>query len=312
MDRQWFRPAVAAVLGLHVVGVVPAGAAAMPPPTPNRAYWVDDSTLRYEGGIGKTNDVTFTDYNRVPGLTRWMIDDVSAIVPGLGCVNVTGDNTRVICTEQEDSISWLTVSLGMGDDTLVFDAFFDTYTRIYGGTGDDTITVADGADPYVEVYGEDGADVITRSGGDAFLRIDGGPGPDQLCAPGGYLTYANHPAGVVVSVGGGPAGDDGMPDEGDTVCAGFAGVTGSAYADGLVAGSGKINLTGNGGADVLVGGAGDDTLFGGGGDDLLYGLGGDDWLVGETGTDTLNGGAGPDDRCDADGVDTLTGCEDVY
>ncbi|MDG4825703.1 hypothetical protein O7635_27980 [Asanoa sp. WMMD1127] len=306
------RRVCAAALGALLAIVVPTAATAAPQPTPNQAYWLDDNVLRYEGGIGKTNAVTVTNYGRLPGVTQWLIDDSSPIVAGAGCATVTGDNTKVVCTEQDDTISWFGVYLGAGDDTIVFDAFFDTYTRIRGGPGDDTITIADDADPYVEAYGGDGDDVITRTAGDSFVRIDGGAGADDLCAVGGYVSYADHPAGVFVSVGGGPAGDDGMPGEGDTVCGGIAGLTGSAHDDGLVAGAGQVSLTGNAGADVLIGGPADDTLFGYGGDDLLFGYGGADWLVGDAGTDTLNGGAGAGDRCDFDGVDTVTGCEDLY
>ncbi|GIF52184.1 hemolysin type calcium-binding protein [Asanoa ferruginea] len=305
------RIAVAAGLGLLITAVVPAAAAAAPPPSPNKAYWADDNHLRYEGGIGKTNNLTITNYGRLPGVTKWLFDDVSQIVPGVGCVNVTGDNTKAICTEQDNTISWFAVYLGMGNDTLVFDAFFDTYTRIYGGTGGDTITVGDSADPYVEVYGEDGDDMITRTAGDSYLRISGGPGADELCGTDAYVTYDDHPAAVFVSLGG-PAGDDGMPGEGDTVCGTVAGVSGTGFADGLVAGSGPADLSGKAGADVLVGGASSDTLFGGEGNDLIFGYAGDDWLVGEGGADTLNGGTGADDRCDYDALDTISACEDAY
>ncbi len=302
--EQWTRRAVAGVLGALVSVAAPGAAVAQPPPSPNEAYWEDGNLLRYVGGISKDNQAVITNYGRL----SFLIDDVSRIVPGTGCVNVSADNTKAICTMPEDTISWFSVSLGMGADQLQFDASFDTYVYIKGGTGNDTITIGSTAGSYIDVDGEAGDDVLERPTGTSFVRLDGGEGADVMCAA-GYVTYEHHTQGVFVSIGG-SAGSDGAPGEGDTVCSSVLGVTGTDYPDTLVAGSGKSNLTGDGGDDYLLGGPQRDSLFGDAGNDLMIGAGGDDWLYGSTGTDTLYAGAGID-QCDDDGVDALYDCETV-
>jgi hypothetical protein len=119
------------LLGALVLVAAPGTAAAQPPPSPNEAYWEDSNELRYVGGISKNNQAVITNYGRL----SFLIDDVSRIVPGTGCVNVSGDNTKAICTKPEDTVSWFSVSLGMGTDQLQFDASFNTYVYIKGGTG---------------------------------------------------------------------------------------------------------------------------------------------------------------------------------
>lgn len=303
--------ALVGLVGLLAVGLAPAPAAAAPPPSPNQAYWSDDSHLHYVGGISKANNVVISDHpTRLNGLRRFLIDDVGTIVPGLGCVNVAGDNTKVVCTEQEDSISWFTVSLGMLDDTLLYTANFDTYVDVSGGTGDDTLTFGADAGAYVDVTGDAGTDVITRAAGTSYLRIDGGTGADTMCATGAWISYENHPAGVFVTVGG-PVGDDGTPGEGDTVCADSRNVIGTDFADGLVGGAAGVRFYGQGGGDVLVGTAGEDIVSGGTGTDTIYGYAADDWLAGGAGADKVYAGTGVD-RCELDGGDTLSSCEDIY
>ncbi|GAA4712478.1 calcium-binding protein [Phytohabitans rumicis] len=303
---QWTRLALAGSLGTLVGLVVPAAAGAQPEPTPNQAYWEDDSHLRYYGGIGKNNDVVITNYGSP---SAYLIDDVSRIVPGYGCVNVSGDNTKAICTKPESGIAWFGVQLGGGTDQLDYNASFDTYAYIYGGTGNDTIEIGSGAGPYLDVDLGPGNDSLQRPVGTAYLRVDGGTGADTMCA-GAWVFYDQHTEGVYVTIGG-AAGGDGAPDEGDTVCASVWGVTGTAYADTLIAGSAKTSLTGGGGADLLIGGPLNDSLWGYGGNDLLYGLGGNDLLHGSEGTDSLYGGTGTD-QCATDGADALHDCEEIY
>ena len=299
---SWTRVFVAASLGLLTAAVVPAAAGAAPPPSPNQAYWEDDSHLRYQGGIGKTNQAVINYW----GHYSYLIDDVSAIVPGYGCVNVSGDNTKAICSKPEVGISWFAVNLSNGDDTLQFDAPFDTYVSISGGTGNDTITIGANAGPYIAVKGDSGDDTLQRPVGDDYLRLEGGEGDDVMCGA-AWVTYESHQQGVYVTIGG-AAGGDGAPNEDDTVCASVLGVTGTAYADVLVAGSAKSSLTGDGGDDILVGGPLRDQLYGYGDDDMLIGNAGNDMLYGGTGTDVVYAGAGTDE-CWPDGVDTLQECE---
>jgi Ca2+-binding RTX toxin-like protein len=302
---RWTRFAVAGSLGVLVAAVVPAAAGAQPPPSPNQAYWVDGDNLRYQGGISKTNQAVITNY----GTLSYLIDDVTAIVPGAGCVNVRADNTKAICTKPEPGIATFAVNLGMGHDTLEYNASFDTYVFISGGTGNDAITIGSAAGHYVDVDGDSGDDTLQRPVGTAFLRLDGGEGDDTMCGA-AWVTYEQHTQGVHVTVGG-PAGGDGADNEADTVCAAVLGVTGTAYADILVAGSAKSALTGEGGDDLLVGGPQNDFLYDYLGNDTLVGNAGDDRLNGGAGSDALYAGTGTDE-CWYDGTDALHDCETLH
>jgi len=299
----------AALLGLVLTAVVPATAAAAPLPSPAQAYWESDDELVYSGGWGKTNQVTITNY----GSASFLIDDVTRIVPGAGCVSVVGDDTRAICTDTDPSLGWLAVYLNDGNDTLDYQASFNSYANLHGGSGDDTILIETGAGAYVAVTGDAGADTLMRTGGNAYVVVEGGTGADTMCGTDVYVTYKSHTQGVTASIGGAVYGD-GAPGEGDTVCPSVRSITGTPYADTLsVAGStGPTSLSGGAGNDTLTGNAVRDSLWGGPGNDVLTGNGGDDHLVGEDGVDTLNGGAGTADECRADGVDTLYFCEDVF
>lgn len=298
------RRVAAALSGLLLMIVAPVVAGAAPPPSPNQAYWSDDSHLVYSGGIGKTNQVVVSNYSS----TAFVIDDVSQIVAGFGCQNFPGDNTKVMCAYQGDSISWFTINLGMGDDTLSFGANFNTYVYIHGGSGNDTITISSLAGSYLDVKGEQGDDTVQRSSGTSYLRLYGGEGADSLCGNDAYVFYDDHTAPVIVSIGG-TAGGDGSSGEGDTVCATVRGITGTDFADTLVSGNARSTLSGGGGNDLLVGGSAEDQLFGDAGTDTLHGLAGNDRLWGGAGTDTLWAGSGSD-QC-SDPADNLNDCETV-
>jgi hypothetical protein len=99
-------------------------------------------------------------------------------------------------------------------------------------------------------------------------------------------------------------------------------ITGTSFADTVIAGNGNDTVTGgpgidyiegNAGNDTLTGSAGDDTLLAGSGNDTLSGGVGNDTLLAQPadlGADTLNGDA-DSDTCSAVTAegDTLTGCE---
>ena len=80
---------------------------------------------------------------------------------------------------------------------------------------------------------------------------------------------------------------------GDLV-AGFAGFTGSAGDDTIIAGDSGISLLASSGNDSLLGGAADDQMAGGTGNDTLAGADGDDVAFGGFGADSLAGGSGND------------------
>ena len=227
-------------------------------------------------------------------------------------------------------------------ETVIGTALSDTITghgTLSGGDGDDILTSTAGS----YLNGGAGNDTLhdTTGGG----TLDGGAGDDLLEGSGlqsetTIASYQDATSAVTVSLllsgpqDTGGAGTDTLTD--------LQGVTGSAYADTLTAGTSGSELTGDAGNDVLIGGPGNDAFVGGAGlDTVSYqsatagvtvdlsstsqqntgGAGSDfisgvEKLIGTTYNDiltaaatgsTLNGGAGDDILNGGAGADALNG-----
>jgi Ca2+-binding RTX toxin-like protein len=154
-------------------------------------------------------------------------------------------------------------------DTLVGDNSGDV---LNGGAGDDHLTGGSGSD-----FLNGGAGNDTLTGGAGSDQLDGGAGADHLDGTGGssYASYADATAGVLVNLLN-PAANTG--DAAGDSYVNIHRITGSNFADSLIA---------DNSGDWLVGGAGNDTLVGGTGHDLLVGQGGNDILTGGLGADSF-------------------------
>ena len=108
--------------------------------------------------------------------------------------------------------------------------------------------------------------------------------------------YAAAAAGIVVTLHGSTASDDG--DGGSDLLFNIENVIGSGHAD-VIYGSSLDN--------VITAGDGDDTVNSRQGNDTVYGGGGDDYIAGHDGDDTLYGGDGDDDLRGNAGTDTYYG-----
>ncbi|BAT57994.1 bifunctional hemolysin/adenylate cyclase precursor [Variibacter gotjawalensis] len=195
------------------------------------------------------------------------------------------------------------------DDVIIYPLGFtvegtEQNDVLYGGAGNDTIRGNSGND---RLFGGAGDDVLDGGAGNDFFV--GGQGADTFLGGSGFdtVTYGSASTGVIVDMvrgqglGGEAAGDTYNNIER---------ITGSDFADVVIAhgidmtldgGRGNDFLTGSDyGSDILIGGAGDDTLkggFGGGaGGHSGGGFGGgrypqpgvDQFVVGlDTGTDLI-------------------------
>ncbi len=154
-----------------------------------------------------------------------------------------------------------------GNDTLYGE---DSFDDLWGGAGNDKLYGGNGND---RLYGEAGADLL-----------DGGADVDTA-------SYFASLGGLTVDLAN-PAKSTGDA-KGDTYIS-IEIISGSAYDDTLIAGSGQIDLRGSFGNDKVFGALGADKLFGDDGDDRLDGGAGNDKLDGGAGNDILIGGAGED------------------
>ncbi|WP_305785874.1 calcium-binding protein [Symbioplanes lichenis] len=245
----WMMRAGALVLASAGAGAVLAGPAEAAPATGVAGAYESNGIFWYRATLAKAHKVVITRSGNT--IT---FDDVTPIKAGQNCKAVKGDKTRVRCTLTK--VSWVSVSLGNKNDTLVNktavtsgvygQAGNDTLTggsggdTFYGGAGNDTLAGGTGGD---HLYGEAGND--TLRGGSAYDYLAGGPGADKIY------------------------GGDG----GDTV----------------LGGSGNDLLYGENGNDQLWGESGSDKVYGGAGDDNL-----DERLVANS-ADLLDGGAGSHD-----------------
>ncbi len=197
---------------------------------------------------------------------------------------------------------------GSGDDLIIANMVAN---RIDGGGGNDTASwqaATSGVTVNLQngqTGGQAAGDVLvsienlrgssfsdTLTGNGAANVINGGGGRDVLSGGGGVdtLSYAGLGGGVTVDLGSGRTGGAAAGDR----ISGFENVTGTDYADVLIAGAGVNVVDGGRGDDRLEGGSGDDTLLGGAGADQLFGGSGADILNGGAGADILNGGSGSD------------------
>jgi len=298
------RALAAAVLSVTLAAVIATPAAAAPGPSPNEVYW-DGSYLRYHGGQGFANTLVVTGE-----ATAIRFKDTSRIKPGAGCATIGGDVTAALCQRLVPGPQMvIDLSMSNGDDTVTTagTGHLGQALYVHGGTGDDVITLTMANDEVTYVYGDEADDTLDRSGGWGGGYATGGPGADAICGNNTHVSYASSPQAVRASIGGAP-GDDGMPGEGDTICAAVVAVTGSEYADMLVAGQQGAALRGLGGDDALFGGPGNDTLHGLHGNDAILGGGGDDTIFGLQDVDAVNGGPGTD-ACYPDPLDALVACE---
>lgn len=164
------------------------------------------------------------------------------------------------------------------------------HSLIYAGNGDDTI-ISTGFNAYARIYGESGNDNIRV----AFSNnVDAGEGDDTI-----HLDYGEAYGGDgndQITIHRGTA-DGGNGD--DTIIVADTPTTNHTpyyrYHE--------MTLMGGNGNDILEGNFGDDHLDGGEGDDRLSGGEGNDRLEGGIGADTLIGGNG-DDTYIADTSDT--------
>jgi Ca2+-binding RTX toxin-like protein len=185
--------------------------------------------------------------------------------------NVTGSAYNDILTGDAGSNS---LDGGAGDDTLVGGAGADV---LNGGDGSDTADYS-GSSAAVNVNLFTGIATGGDAQGDTLISIENviGSAFDNVIAgnaianiiSGGAgvdtLDYANSTAGVNVNLSTNVA--SGGFAQGDTI-SGFENVTGSAFNDVLIGGTGTNTLLGGVGDDRLVGGAGADVLNGGDGSD---------------------------------------------
>ena len=169
-------------------------------------------------------------------------------------------------TATGDTVSYASASGGV---TVNFGAAINQAT---GAAGTDQLS------QFENILGSAFADTLT---GDGLANIiEGGAGNDVLTGGGGVDTVAYTTAGSSVNVNISGAA---VTLNGFTYAANQA--TGGADTDTL---SGFTNITGSAFNDVLIGGTGNNTLDGGAGNDLLVGGAGGDVLIGGAGNDTVS------------------------
>jgi Ca2+-binding RTX toxin-like protein len=202
------------------------------------------------------------------------------------------------------------LSGGAGDDKLNGGARED---RLIGGDGNDKLVGGAGTD---WLSGGSGNDIL--EGGTNTDLMAGGAGDDTLIAngpddlmKGGTGNDSYHvprhnratPPRIVEEVGAGI----------DTVYAAYDYALPAGQEIEVLqadAGTAGLKLTGNAFDNTVVGGTGDDKLSGSTGDDQLNGGMGNDKLSGSKGSDTLNGDAGNDILSGGVGSNVLTGGSD--
>ncbi len=262
-------------------------AAAEPNPTPNYV-WVSGTTLIYEAGLSRANNVVLTQVADF----QVTVSDTGPITAGAGCVS--GATTREAPCTVVTGFAWgIDVYLGTKDDTLTFAGgkFNDTHVYVDAGAGNDTVAFGEYSSKFVgRVDGGLGNDTLTGPATTAELQLDGQEGADVLCGgKGSTAYYADRVAPVTVTLNG--IANDGEAGEGDRVCSTIHRVKGGS------------------GNDKIYGSTGENWLYGMGGNDELYGGSGDDYLVGGSGSNLLDGGLGYEDRCVGSRLDTIINCE---
>lgn len=191
-----------------------------------------------------------------------------------------------------------TLEGGAGNDTLVLTrgghaAGGEGNDRLTAGTGIGALSGGEGSDTLTgtedsQLYGDGGDDLLVLVPG--VTIADGGEGTDRAqvnllaASLGAQLELFDDGSGFL-SLDFAWTDLDGI----ETLD-----VTGSSFADTLLAGVGDDILRGGIGNDSLAGGDGNDSLDGGTGNDTLLGGAGADTLFGGSNRDVLTGGAGQD------------------
>ena len=223
-----------------------------------------------------------------------VVTDTMQLAAGPGC---TQDGLRAVrCPES--AVDALDFDLGAGDDTATLSPTLpakvlgglgnDTVhagsaaDNIDGGSHDDTLNGNGGSDTVVGGYGNDtlsgGAGVNTLKGGAHDDKFVSAPGAKDDLAGGDNLdsvSYANRTSSVTVRPDG--VANDGEAGEADNVRSDVEWVSGSPYADTLIAATpasatayhGPRRLEGNGGDDYLQPSTVPDIIFGGAGFDRV-------------------------------------------
>jgi Ca2+-binding RTX toxin-like protein len=159
----------------------------------------------------------------------------------------------------------ITISSGLGNDSISIIGGAVVSINLNGGEGNDTITGGDGNDI---IDGGAGNDSVT--GGTGNDRLDGGLGSDALDGGSGTdtVSYASANAGVTANLQMSLGVDDGGFYDAYTS---IENVIGSDHADVIVGLAGFANsLEGGDGNDTFVG-EGIDTVIGGNGFDTFFG-----------------------------------------
>jgi len=212
--------------------------------------FLNGTVVHYEAS-NENNVVTITHVG-----TNIIIDDVRAMIPGLGCWTI--DSTKVACAD--GGVTVVRVDANRGDDRV--NSGMDLPVSLWGGDGDDALS------------GGDGDDILRGEWGSDTLR--GGDGRDGVSYYGRTIDVRADLDGIR---------DDGYVGENDLI--------GTDVED-LYGGEGDDFLKGSNLPNYLYGNGGNDEIWGAGGDDEIHGADGDDWLEGNDGEDEIHGGDGND------------------
>ncbi|MCA0257005.1 MAG: cadherin domain-containing protein, partial [Proteobacteria bacterium] len=226
-------------------------------------YADDDILIDIENVTGSANDDSLTGDNSANILTGGAGNDTLA---GRGGADNLIGGAGLDTADYSASASGVVVNLAQGIGSGG-DAQGDTLSEIENITGSGFADTLTGNTDANVLRGGAGDDVLAGLGGADTL--DGGAGTNtadySASSEGVYVNLSNvirDPNGVSVGAYSGLSGDA----EGDTYV-NIQNITGSAYADYLVAATGGSTLMGGGGNDSLFSGAGSDALNGGTGSD---------------------------------------------
>lgn len=255
-------------------------------------------------------------------------DDIVIAAPGRSVVD-GGDGFDTVSFGNADN--GVKVNLGTTDYQKINSTIklsLSSIERVIGSSYADTLTGGNGND---SLSGMGGDDKFIFSGGHDV--IDGGDGTDTM-------TFADASAGVTISLK--IATAQSFAAGSSVQLNSIENLTGSSFADNLVAANSGSVLSGGAGDDTLVGGAGNDQLIGGTGENTavyalatagvhvslaarwqqdtggggidtltqiqdLIGSSHDDQLTGDSKANKINGGSGADVIVGGAGADTLTG-----
>jgi Ca2+-binding RTX toxin-like protein len=235
-----------------LVGAALAGAALATLPATAPASTVSVPTgstrLEYVADPGEVNDLSVL--VAVNFQNEAFIDDSEAVNPGDGCRRGS-DATQAICEIGTETLSFVRIDLGDGDDHLI-------YRVSQAATNPLGDLVLDGP-------GDDRVQLDSYTG-----RAANGPGNDTFVCVSACSVLTGSVSGAGNVSGG---GNDRL--------------LGGPAADRLMGGSGRDTIFGGRGNDRLYGGAANDRLYGQAGNDWLFGGPGADVLSGGSGTNHL-------------------------